>query len=315
VKRIAQCHAMSLVFCIVVFASLNASAHCDTLNGPVVRAARRSLEIGDVLPVLKWVRPEYETEVRQAFTKTEIVRRQSAEARALADRYFFETVVRLHRAGEGEPYDGLKEADAADPAVAALDRALELGDVGVLATVADHSDEIRPRFVRLLQMRQRADDDLIAGRAYVAAYVALAHSLESHRDAEPHLHAASEKHGLTTVAIERFTAEKSALKKNGHTKLNLTLRTEPADAKVDWKLTCDQVLITGWKSAQILSITERSENGAIRSIEGHGFSGTNPAIEIVVKRPKMSASTQARCTASVRAGGVENEKTVAFDLR
>ena len=34
----------------------------------------------------------------------------SAEARELADRYFFETLVRIHRAGEGAPYTGLKPA-------------------------------------------------------------------------------------------------------------------------------------------------------------------------------------------------------------
>jgi hypothetical protein len=42
------------------------------------------------------------------FTKTLAVRKQSKEAKELADMYFFETLVRIHCAGEGAPYTGLK---------------------------------------------------------------------------------------------------------------------------------------------------------------------------------------------------------------
>ena len=34
----------------------NGSAHCDTLDGPVVAMARIALDKGDVTPLLKWVR-------------------------------------------------------------------------------------------------------------------------------------------------------------------------------------------------------------------------------------------------------------------
>ena len=40
-----------------------AFAHCDTLDGPVVKTARAALEKGDVTPILKWVTNEYETEI------------------------------------------------------------------------------------------------------------------------------------------------------------------------------------------------------------------------------------------------------------
>ena len=33
-----------------------ANAHCDTMDGPVVMAAKKALEKGDVTPVLKWVK-------------------------------------------------------------------------------------------------------------------------------------------------------------------------------------------------------------------------------------------------------------------
>jgi len=110
---VRSCTGLIAVTVVLLVASPeNASAHCDTLNGPVVTAARVALQRGDVTSVLKWVKSTEEREVRDAFRRTMAVRGASAEARDLADLYFFETLVRLHRQGEGEPYTGLKPAGA-----------------------------------------------------------------------------------------------------------------------------------------------------------------------------------------------------------
>jgi hypothetical protein len=85
-----------------------AQAHCDSLDGPVVNAARAALTESNVNLVLIWVQPDDESAVKHTFEKTLAVRRLNAEARELADMYFFETLVRVHRAGEGAPYIGLK---------------------------------------------------------------------------------------------------------------------------------------------------------------------------------------------------------------
>src|SRR5512135_864316 len=105
-----------------------ASAHCDGLDGPVVKAAQRALQTGDVNQVLVWVRPQDEDEIEKAFDETLAVRKLSPQAQALADRYFFETLVRIHRAGENAPYTGLKPAGRdLGPAIPAADKALETG--------------------------------------------------------------------------------------------------------------------------------------------------------------------------------------------
>ena len=41
-----------------------ARAHCDTMDGPVVKDAKAALEKGDVTPVLKWVAKDAEPEIR-----------------------------------------------------------------------------------------------------------------------------------------------------------------------------------------------------------------------------------------------------------
>ena len=83
-------------------------AHCDTMDGPVIADAIKAIEQNNVNYVLKWVQPVNENEIKDAFVLIMKVRLQSPEAKLLADNYFFETLVRVHRSGEGVPYTGLK---------------------------------------------------------------------------------------------------------------------------------------------------------------------------------------------------------------
>lgn len=164
----------------------NAGAHCDTLDGPVVVAAKAALEKGDITPVLKWVRKEAENEIRAQFDKTLAVRKQSKEAKELADMYFFETLVRIHRAGEGAPYTGLKSAGTVEPSVAAADKALETGSVDKLVKlVTDDAEKgIRERFTHAAETKKHADHSVEYGRKFVAAYVEFTHYVERlHMDA------------------------------------------------------------------------------------------------------------------------------------
>ena len=156
-------------------------AHCDTLDGPVVQDARRALEAKDVAPALKWVNPDAEGEIREAFRRTLAVRSLGPEARALADRSFFETLVRIHRAGEGAPYTGLKPAGSeVDPAILASDGALETGSVDALVKliVADVEVGLRKRFTHASGAKAHAGHNVEAGRAFVAAYVEFMHYAE-----------------------------------------------------------------------------------------------------------------------------------------
>jgi hypothetical protein len=182
-----------------------ALAHCDTLDGPVVKDARAALEAKDVTPVLKWVGHDKEGEIRDAFQRTLGVRALGPEARALADRFFFETLVRVHREGEGAPYTGLKPAGTAvDPGIAASDAALEAGSADALVKLltAEVDEGVRHRFAAVAEARKHAPESVEKGRQYVAAYVVFMHYAErllatassdaSH--AEPTEHAAPAAH-------------------------------------------------------------------------------------------------------------------------
>jgi hypothetical protein len=169
-----------LLLTALLLAPSGVRAHCDTMDGPVIMDAKVALEKSDVAPVLKWVNKDGEAEIRAAFTKTLAVRKQGADAKELADRYFFETLVRVHRAGEGAPYTGLKPAGTVEPPVAAADKALETGKVDELVKelTGAVAEGVRQRFARAAEAKKHAEHNVAAGRGYVAAYIEFVHYVE-----------------------------------------------------------------------------------------------------------------------------------------
>jgi hypothetical protein len=176
--------------------------HCDTMDGPIIAPARKALDTSNVDLVLPWVPERDEPAVRAAFDHTLQVRETGPAARELADRYFFETLVRIHRAGEGAPYTGLKPAGLdLGPAVPAADRALETGTPeSVIDLVTDAVRRgIHERHARATQRRRFDPHDVRAGRAYVEAYVDYVHYVERLHEAATgashHQHAEDGAHG------------------------------------------------------------------------------------------------------------------------
>lgn len=157
-----------------------AMAHCDSMDGPVVKDAQRALTDKKLDPVLKWVRADDEEEIRKAFDMTLAVRNESDTAKSVADRYFFETLIRVHRASEGEGFTGLKPAGSVDPAIAAADKALTDGNVDRLADelAAAVRNGVKERFAKAYEKRQSAEASLAQGRDYVEAYVQFTHFAE-----------------------------------------------------------------------------------------------------------------------------------------
>lgn len=185
--------ALAAISASLLFIASPAAAHCDGLDGPVVKAARQALETGNVNRVLIWVQPADEAQINDAFRKTLDVRKLNPSARELADNYFFETLVRVHRAGEGAPYTGLKPAGRElGPAVSAGDKALETGSVEPLAkllTQAVHKS-VDEHFKDVMAKKNFKADDVADGQKYVKAYVEYIHSVERIYEA-----AASQAHG------------------------------------------------------------------------------------------------------------------------
>jgi uncharacterized protein DUF6448 len=166
---------------VTITAPRPALAHCDGLDGPVVKAAQRALDTRNPALVLIWVQAKDEPEIRTAFEQTVAVRALSPQAKELADRYFFETLVRVHRAGEGAPYTGLQPAGRdLGPAIPAADKALDSGSVEPVVALLTGAMQahLREHFKEVITAKLFKPDDVKAGREYVKSYVEFIHYVE-----------------------------------------------------------------------------------------------------------------------------------------
>lgn len=157
-----------------------AFAHCDAMDGPVITEARLALDSGDITPLLKWVPAADEPSLMSAFDKTLEVRALGDTAQELADRQFFATLVKIHRAYEGAPFTGIKPAGEIDPAVQLADRALEEGEIDAfLARIVEKFEQnARSAFETTLAAKLQAGENPELGREYVDHYVHYVHYLE-----------------------------------------------------------------------------------------------------------------------------------------
>jgi hypothetical protein len=170
--------SLLIALTLVVSIPTMASAHCDTMDGPTIADAQKAIESNNVNYVLKWVTPENEKEISKIFDLTMKVRGLSSESKELSDNYFFENLVRIHRAGEGAPFTGVKPSGTViDPREEAADKSIEVGDLSLLENLVekDKMPELKERFEKVMSLKDFDVNDVEAGREYVEAYVGFIH--------------------------------------------------------------------------------------------------------------------------------------------
>lgn len=174
--------------------------HCDSLDGPVVVAATKALTEQDVDLVLPYVPVDAEEEVRAALDLASKARALGDDAERVADRWFFECVVRLHRAGEGAPFTGLKpEGLDVGEVIPVAERALETGSADELAELLCHAvrSEVEHRLAHAVELQPAAGASVVEVREYVEAMLGLqvwAHAVHRQVHADPHQHLGAHEH-------------------------------------------------------------------------------------------------------------------------
>jgi hypothetical protein len=175
-----------------------ASAHCDTMDGPAVQDGRIALETGNINYAYKWIFEDFEKELKEIFDLSLKTRRLGADAREAADRWFLENLVRIHRAGEGASYDGLKPSGTAlDPKVIAADESISLGNMSPikgLVTMEEYN-LLEEKFNRAIALKDYDINDVKAARAYVEAYVTFFKMAEGEDHEHHHSHGLEHHHG------------------------------------------------------------------------------------------------------------------------
>lgn len=170
---------MTLLLMTVVHLSYT-YAHCDSYDGPVIKEALQALEDNNVTLVLKWINEDQEEEIISLFNKTHDLRSGDAEIYAIVEKHFLETLVRLHRETEGEPFTGLKPAGTVEPIIHMADESLASGDLDHLSQqLTSHITQVlKEKHKRAVELSLVKDQSVEQGRAYVAAYVDYTHTLE-----------------------------------------------------------------------------------------------------------------------------------------
>lgn len=177
---------VSIIF-IFVFAflvsPLKVSAHCDTLDGPVVSAARKAMETDNANYILIWVKTENEDKIRKALRRAKNKKRKAKnkEEEDEVEMELFEILVRVHREGEGAKYEGIKPAGSIEPEIALADKAVETGRLNeVLNQIkSPRNREIIKHLFRKIQEKSNYHvDDVSAGREFIEAYVVFIHAVE-----------------------------------------------------------------------------------------------------------------------------------------
>ena len=177
-----------LLFAALLSISHTCFAHCDTKVGPVVAAAIKAINQNNINYALIWVNPAYEKEIKEAFQNTMKVRVLSPEAEKLADNYFFETLVRLHRIGEGMVYTGIKPAGTpVDKKILAADKSIALGNMSPLNDLVpkDKYAELKKRFEKVMLLKNYDVNNIPAGREYIEAYIQFFHFAEGEDEHNP----------------------------------------------------------------------------------------------------------------------------------
>ena len=179
---------------IMVMSPLTASAHCDTMEGPTVADGFKAMDTNNINYVLKWVQPKYEKEITEKFNLSMKVKDLSPNAKVLAEQYFFSELVRVHRAGENAPFDGLKPyGTPIDEKVKAADKSIEVGNLSPLEGLLEKEKmpELKERFERVMSLKNFDVNNVEAGREYIEAYVMFFKFAEG----EEEHHGAAEGHG------------------------------------------------------------------------------------------------------------------------
>ena len=160
-----------------------ASAHCDTLDGPVVNAAKKAMKTENVNYILIWVKPENEDEIRKALKRALEKRKNAAskEEKEKAEMELFEILVRIHREGEGTKYEGIKPAGSVEPEIALADNAVETGNLDSVLNkimLSANKDIIRHLFHKVQEKSDYEINDVHAGREFIDSYVIFIHAVE-----------------------------------------------------------------------------------------------------------------------------------------
>jgi len=143
-------------------------------DGPVTKAAKAALETGIANRILIWIPEESENTLKNLFERACCARSIRQDGRNRTAEWYFETVNRLHTASHGLNTLSISTKTPEEKATILLvEGACESGNFEDIATrISDTpAGEMRQRFEDLMKKRNNCEENCVAGRMYVSAFV------------------------------------------------------------------------------------------------------------------------------------------------
>ncbi len=169
------------LICVILFTQNQTFAHCDTMDWPVIMAARKSLETKNPNYFLIWVQKKDETIILEEFNKALSQRQTNPENSENIDKKFFESLVKIHREWEWAEYTWLKPAwSITNPVVILWDKSFETKNSSELEEYFSKNitNQIKNRFQEVIEKQNYALNDIEAWREYIAEYITFLHWAE-----------------------------------------------------------------------------------------------------------------------------------------
>ena len=143
-------------------------------DGPVTKAAKAALETGYANRILIWIPEESENTLKNLLERACCARSTRQDERNRTAEWYFETVNRLHVASHGLNNMSISTKTPEEKAIILLvQRACESGNFEeITLRIPDTpAGELRQRFEDLMKKRNNCEENCVAGRMYVSAFV------------------------------------------------------------------------------------------------------------------------------------------------
>lgn len=168
---------VSFIFALILAPSMT-FAHCDTMDGPVITAAKKAIETKNPNYFLVWVQEKDEVKILEEFKKVLEEREKNPNNAEAIDIAFFGSLVKIHREGEGAGYTGIKPAgDFGSPLIPLVDDAIDSGSSEKLQALFPEAlrAQVVARFQEVMDKKNYPLENVQAGRDYVESYIVFFH--------------------------------------------------------------------------------------------------------------------------------------------
>lgn len=148
--------------------------HCNSREGPVAIDVKKALEKGDFQLIARWISAEDEQELKDKFNKCrKIYQEEKGDKQEVAREYLMETTVRLHRAAEGMPFEGLQSVGSFPDDIEKGEQALEEENIESILNllIEELQQEAKKWFQEAVEAKQTKNESIPEGRNYTSAYV------------------------------------------------------------------------------------------------------------------------------------------------